>query len=99
MPLQAKLFNGREPLEYALELNTEDRKLWLARRLEAYRDVSVTYAATLVRERGDKKTVAEAEAQAVIETDAFTKAVAIEAPVYPLLFGGDAINVVEEARG
>lgn len=75
-------FSGREPLEFALRLSPSDRVLWLARRLEAYRDATVHYSSSLIRNRGGKQTVAEAEAQAVIETDGFTKAVAMEQPLY-----------------
>lgn len=75
-------FSGREPLDFALQLSPSDRLLWLARRLEAYRDATVHYSASLIRNRGGKQTVAEAEAQAVLETDGFTKLVPIEAGIY-----------------
>lgn len=78
-------FSGREPLPFALQLSPSDRVLWLARRLEAYRDATVHYSASLIRNRGGKQTVAEAEAQAVLETDGFTKAVAMEQPLYPAI--------------
>lgn len=76
---------GREPLPFILTLPQEQRLSWLLARLEAYRDASVHFASVITRERTGKATVAEAEAQAVIETDGLTKAVALEAPLYPLL--------------
>lgn len=78
-------FSGREPLPFALQLNPSDRVLWLAQRLEAYRDSTVHYSASLIRNRGGKQTVAEAEAQAVLETDGFTKLVPIEMAIYPAI--------------
>lgn len=78
-------FSGREPLPFALQLSPSDRVLWLALRLEAYRDATVHYSASLIRNRGGKQTVAEAEAQAVLETDGFTKAVALEQVLYPAI--------------
>ena len=78
-------FSGRESLDFCLGLPLAQRTLWVARRLELYRDLSVQYASVITRERTGKATVAEAEAQAVIETDGFTKAIPLEAPLYPLL--------------
>jgi hypothetical protein len=83
-------FTGLEPLEFVLTLPQGDlRRLWLARRLEQYRDSVVRASATLLRERGDKKTVAESEAQGVIETDGLTKVVPLEQPLYAFLLGGE----------
>ena len=78
-------FGGRETLEFFLQLTLSDRELWLARRLEAYREACVQFAAVLLREHVGKTTVAEAEAQAVIETDGLTKVVPYEAALYALL--------------
>jgi hypothetical protein len=81
-----RAFSGREPLEFGLTLPLEQRRSWLARRLELYRDACVSFAAAIIRQRNaggkDKATVAEAEAQAVIETDGFTKLVPLEAELY-----------------
>ena len=78
-------FSGREDLEFSLQLSASDRILWLARRLEAYRDACVHFAAVVTRVRSTKVTVAEAEAQAVMETDGFTKAIVLESPLYPAI--------------
>jgi hypothetical protein len=91
-------FNGREPLEFGLTLPQEQRRSWLARRLEAYRDACITFAAAIIRQRNaagkDKATVAEAEAQAVIETSGFTKVVPLEVELYGYLFERDYIEVI-----
>ena len=71
-----------------MALLPEKRLEWVLARLEVYRDASVQYSASIVSQKnsGMKVTVAEAEAQAVIETDGFTKSIPHEAALYPLLF-------------
>lgn len=78
-------FSGREPLEFCLQLNASDRVLWLSRRMGAYRDACIHFAAVVTRVRSNKVTVAESEAQAVIETDGFTKVIPLEIGLYPAI--------------
>lgn len=70
--------SGTETLEYAMLLPLQERRVWVARRLEVFRQMILDFANTMLRERAAGRNVTDSEAQAIVETNGLTRSIPLE---------------------
>lgn len=80
-------YTGREPIDFALTLSTEEAKKWVVKRLAAYQEAIVEFCRVCIIARSgeEKKTVSECEWDAYQATEGLTRAIPNEQVIYKWL--------------